>query len=995
MSEPYASIGYVPRLGSGVAFVARNAELVQLTTALRRAHDGAASAVVISGEAGVGKSRLLSEFGSYAEADGALVLLGRCLGVGDAGLPYLPFTEVFEQLRMSQPESVAAWPVLAGLTGVGSLADLPSRLPADDGGSSKLGQLRLFDAVLGALTELATDRTVVLAIEDMHWADPSTRDLVSFLLSRIGRQRLLVVATYRSDDLHRQHPLRPLLAELVRLPVVERLDLRPFAPDDARVFVRALAEDALDDDAVSRVAERSEGNAFFAEELLAAAAVRADGIPTALADVLLSRVEQLGSTAQRAVRATSVSGWRHVRHETLAGVLGVEHDELDAAMREAVQHHILVPSESHADAYAFRHALLREAVYADLLPGERVRLHTAYAKLATENPDPRAAEYLAFHSLHSNDLATALSASVRAADYAMTIGALGAELEHVEQALELWDAVDDAEVRSGISELELLRKAAYVAAAAGHPERGLAYARAAVARAEETSDPVHRADVRRQLSEALLANGRFEEARDTIKQAWQLVERAEPSKERARVLAVLARCAGSDTGESRAYAEAAISDARAAHSASAQADALITLAYTDLREGRADESCSLLVRAGEKAAEAGAHEVELRARFNLCTNEYELGRLDRAANVADDGVARAIEVGLTWSPYGRSLRWMQVMAHYARGDWDRAAAAATPPNEQVSDTISALIAAAGGLIQAGRGQFGAANRMFAKVRPEWPHDDQIAQLAGVAGAEIACWQGQPTAAMHIIDEALDTVRKQSNTEWPLAGIRMATLAVGAAADLAAQSRHRQDARAESDAVGKGLRYAEFAERTAEHGVPRTATLGPEGLAWLARCRAERSRLLTENDPAVWRDVIAAFDYGEIYPQSLARWRLADVLATTGDRAGAAAELAAALEVADRLCAEPLAAACRALANRARLGLGGPVTPVSDTLTPREAAVLSLVAAGRTNRQIGEELFISEKTVSVHVSRVMAKLGAGSRTEAVSIAYQRGLLSQPR
>ncbi|HEX6338240.1 MAG TPA: AAA family ATPase [Jiangellaceae bacterium] len=992
MSDPYASIGHVPRLGSGVAFVARNTELEQLAAALRRADDGAAGALLLSGEAGVGKSRLLSEFSSRAETDGALVLLGRCLGVGDAGLPYLPFTEIFERLQATHPQAVAAWPVLAGLAGVGGLSELPSPAPADDGGS-KLGQLRLFDAVLGALTDIAADQTVVLAIEDLHWADPSTRDLLSFLLSRVGRQRLLVVATYRSDDLHRQHPLRPLLAELVRLPVVERLDLKPFDHDDARTFVRALADETLDDDAVDRVAERSEGNAFFAEELLAAA-TQAGGIPTALADVLLSRVEQLGAAAQRVVRAISVTGWRHVRHATLAGVLGMEYDELDLALREAIAHHILVPSDSFADAYTFRHALLREALYADLLPGERVRLHTAYAKLAAENPDPRAAEYLAFHSLHSNDLGTALPASVRAADYAMSVGALSDEFRHVEQALELWDAVDDAEARAGMSELALLRKAAYVSAAAGHPERGLAYARAAAEHAETASDPVERADTNRQLAEALLADGRFDAAYDAIKEAWRLVENTEPSKVRARVLAALARCVQRDIHASRAYAEAAIADARTAGSASAQADALITLAYTDLREGRADQACDLLVRAGEKAAEAGAHEVELRARFNLCTNEYELGRLDRAAKAADEGVARASEVGLTWSPFGRSLRWMQVMSLYARGDWDRAASAATPPDEQVSDTISALIAAAGGLIQAGRGQFDAAKRMFAKVRPEWPHDDQIAQLSGVAGAEIACWEGDPAAAMQLIDEALDTVRKQSSSEWPLAGIRMATLALGAAADSAAQARHRHDSRVEHDAVDRGLRYAEFAESTAEHGVPRTATLGPEGLAWLARCRAERSRLLAENDPAPWREVIEAYGYGEIYPQALARWRLADVLATTGDRAGAATELAAALEVADRLCAEPLADACRSLANRARLGLAGTTAPATDTLTPREAAVLKLVAAGRTNRQIGEELFISEKTVSVHVSRVMAKLEAASRTEAVSVAYQRGLLTRP-
>ena len=233
----------------------------------------------------------------------------------------------------------------------------------------------------------------------------------------------------------------------------------------------------------------------------------------------------------------------------------------------------------------------------------------------------------------------------------------------------------------------------------------------------------------------LLTDGRFDEANDAIKEAWRLVENTEPSKVRARVLAVLARCVQNDIHESRAYAEAAIADARTAGSASAQADALITLAYTDLREGRADEACDLLVRAAGKAAEAGAHEVELRAKFDLCVNEYELGRLDRAATAADDGVARATEVGLTWSPFGRALRWMQVMAHYARGDWDRAAAAATPPDEQVSDTISALIAAAGGLIQAGRGQFDAAKRMFAKVRPESTRVIDLVQFTDAAAID--------------------------------------------------------------------------------------------------------------------------------------------------------------------------------------------------------------------------------------------------------------------
>ncbi len=987
LSEGYASIGIVPRLGTGVPFTARSAESAQLRTALDRARGGTGTAVLLSGDAGVGKSRLLTEFTAEAEAAGVHVLLGRCVSVGEAGLPYLPFKEVVEQLGRLRPDLVDARPALSSL--IGRTAATASR----SGEENDLGQLQLFDAMFTVLAELSDDAPVVLAIEDLHWSDASSRDLLSFLVSRLSGQRLLVVATYRSDDLHRQHPLRPLLAELVRLPAVERLDLAPFAPADALAFVASLADGGTDAELLADVAARSEGNAFFAEELVAASATgSAAGIPTALADVLLARVETLSQTAQRVAGAISVTGRRHVRHAAVRTVVDLPDDELDAALREALQHHILVTDDQ--GGYTFRHALLREAVYADLLPGERVRLHAAYARRIVELKQDELSGALAYHSLRSNDLPAALAASVKAADDAMRVGALAAELRHVEQALELWPAVDDAAAHAGIDELALTRKAAYVAGAAGHPERALAYAQAALVLADHDPDPVTRADVRRQLTETLLATNRWAEAGQTIDDAWALVEPEPPSRTRAWVLALRARTrVGTEAELSRSSAEQAIADARASGSVSAESDALITLAFDDLRSGAVEDACALFEQARQNAIRVGAANVELRASFNLVTTRYEQGRLDDAVAIADAGIARAVELGVTWSMYGLELRWLGAMVHYAHGSWDEALAGASPPGEQVSDTITALLAASAAIIKVGRGRFAEAQRDLTRIRQEWHRDSQIAQLSGVAGIEMAGWQGRHDDAVRFADEAIASMRKGDDDRWPLGSIRLAVLALGSLADVARRARLEHDAEAEAAAVAEGQRFGELARLTAQHGIPRTDQLGPEGLAWLARLDAEESRLAGGTDPAPWRAVVEAFGYGEVYPVALGRWRLAEALIATGDRDAATAELAAALETADRLGAEPLAAGVRDLARRAHVALPGAALPVSGLLTPRELAVLELVARGYTNRKVGEELFISEKTVSVHLSRVMTKLGAASRTEAVSIAHQRGLLAE--
>ncbi|GAA2781526.1 helix-turn-helix transcriptional regulator [Crossiella cryophila] len=991
MSDGYATIQDVARLGSGIPLVARGAQLRQLRAALRQASKGAASAVLVAGDAGVGKSRLLAELSELAAAEGALVLTGRCLDVGEGGLPYLPFVEALGLLREGHLDALRAHPALAKL--------LPEVLPEHvvpfDPRRTELdmSQLQMFDAVHALLAELAADRTLVLALEDLHWADGSTRHLLSFLLSRLRAGRLLVVATYRSDDLHRRHPLRPLLAELVRLPAVERLELSPFTSTDARTFVRRLSDGTIAEDKIAQIAERSEGNAFFAEELIAACADRDDRVPIGLADVLLARIERLAQATQQIIRVASVSG-RRVTDARLRTVSGLPDAEIEAALREAVTHHVLLYKDDN-HAYVFRHALLREAVYADLLPGERVRLHAGYARfLAAKDGKRGVAAELAHHSLESHALPQALAASVAAAREAMEARAPAKALRHLEQAMKLWGAVPDPEQVSGGDELRLVHKAMYTASLAGEDDRALAYGRTAVQMAEEIGNPVRSAEVQRKYVQTLLAlEGKRDKAVQVIERAWQLVADQPASPTRAWVQAMRARVAMSadeqSYGLAREYADGALADAKASGSIGAEMDALTSLSVILERGGHPEEAVRRLGEAVDRAAAAGAHSVELRAWFNLAVTHYERGLLTQALDAAASGRRRAGATGLEWSPYGTELRVLNILLHYVAGDWDAATEAADQGVCSVPDIASARLTAISLFTLVGRGQYDTVAELVARLRPEWHKDWDIAVMAAACAADAQLWQGRPDKALEWIDEALSVAERHRE----LAVIRIGALGLAAHAELAAKARHKKDATAETRHLDAGERLLAQVRRATTSARPRSGELGPEGLAWLARAEAEAARVRAEDTPGHWHRVVEAFGYGHTYEQTLARHRLAAAQLTAGDKPAAEATLTQAAEAAAAMGATPLQDALAALARRARLNLAAPATArdTIDPFTPRERAVLSLVARGHTNRQVGAELYISEKTVSVHLSRVMAKLGAASRTEAVTKAHERALL----
>jgi DNA-binding CsgD family transcriptional regulator len=984
----------VPRLGSQAPLVGRAVEFGRLTAVLDRARAGEPAAVLLAGDAGVGKTRLLGELASWATSAGFTVLVGHCVDLGVAGLPYLPFAEALQQLTDPQSEptvDLSSRPALARLLprpGAGVVADVPS---------GDFGQLQLFDAVAGLLAELSAERPLLLIIEDLHWADQSTRDLLAFLLTRLRSERLAIVASYRADDLHRRHPLRPLLGELVRLPAVERVDVRPFNAAEMADYLRVLHGSPLPRRAVRRIYDRSEGNAFFAEELLAAGLDRdSESLPTGLADVLLTRLEQLPPAVQTVARAASVAG-RRVGYALLANVAQLPDVDPDEALREAVTRHVLVPEGR--ETYAFRHALLQEAVYADLLPGERGRLHAAYATALAGGVDhgvgTSPAAELAYHSLESHDLPGALAASVRAAAEASELHAPAEALRQYEQALQLWAAVPTAPELTGLDLFELGLRAAAAASACGQFARAVALTRAVAKLVDPATEPFRAAHVRQRLANHLLADDSPDEALEAATAALALVPAEPPSAERAWAAAVSARAALNldDYEEGRRFGDHAVAVARALGLAEVEADALATLAVLAEYEGNPDDAASRLAAARDQAAAGGDRAIELRASYNLAATRFYQGRLEVARELIDDGVGRADRYGLDRSAYGFELRVLQIIVRYMTGDWDGSLRSAEM-TDGMPEPLAALLNAAALYVEVGRDLPTTADRL--RHAADYQHcEPQIAALVGGCGGDLRLWQGDRVGARAAVDVAIEKVGKAWG-KYQIGSIWLAAIGLAAEADRAAEARLTGDTMTVEAAVAAGAALAEHARTAARAGRPRAGALGPEGRAWLARVEAEMSRLSGANDPQLWRAAVSEFDFGYEYEIARCRWRLAEALLADGsDAARSEASEAARLayRAADRLGAVPLRTAVEAVVRRGRLDAGLPTRISADVLlTPRERDVLALLAAGRTNRQIGRELFISEKTASVHVSNILGKLGASGRAEAVSLAHRRGLLS---
>jgi DNA-binding CsgD family transcriptional regulator len=977
--------------------VGRDAELARLRGLLHDAAAGRAVTGLVSGDAGIGKSRLVAEVMQIAERDGFTVLCGQCAEIGDS-VPYLPFADAF---RAAPPHVEAAIKTRPAL----------SRLLPDGGEQAEgadwagLARQQMFGGVLSLLSELAAGSPVLLVIEDLHWADATTRHLVTFLARMLHRESVAIIGTYRTDDLHRRHPLRGVIAELIRLPMVALVELGPLPVAAlAEILSNALnAPFPLSAAALNSLVERAEGNAYYAEELLTASSCTegTDGtLPTGLAELLLSRVERVSDAAQQVLRAAAVAGGS-AADDLVRAASGLPDDAYEAAVREAAGHQLLAPDGP--DGYRFRHALLREAVYGNLMPGERTRLHARLASLLADVPG--AAAELAHHSMASHDIPGAFTASVRAGIEAERIGAPAEAHRHYNMALELWVRVAGAERLAGMTRGKLGLKSALAAAASGDVPRAvhlLRHIRDWVPReAGDTKNTELRCRIGERLAYHLLQSENtqwYAEALDVAGATVRETLDEPPTWYRARAMATyaIALMAAHRYDDARDWASRAREAARAAGpaSASVEADALATTGQLALRTGSSGEAIGMFTAAIEQAGAAGAVSVRLRAVYQLAAEHLARGELVEAGRLAHRGVEWADAEGLGLAPFGLELQHLHFQAHFAEGRWDATQELADGFPVLVTRQSEAVLSAMALFIDVARGNPTVAERRT-WLEPFWD-DVFVAYIARGILAEHALWQGDCASALAEAEAAIDA------DAWPAHSpsvIRVTAIALAARAGRAAQLRAAGDAAGADAEAAAGVALLAVARDGARYPARPKAVLGPEGRGWLARCEAEYARLTGMNSPDAWQRVLAEFGPGYVYETARTQWRLAEALVEAGRRDEAVAVWRAARDTASQLRAAPLGAALDDLARRARLDPGngnrgghgngsGGRNPLA-ALTGREREVLTLLAKGMSNREIAAVLFITPKTASVHVSNILGKLGAASRTEAAAIAYREG------
>lgn len=1000
--------------------IGRESDLGALRDELRAVEQvGGLRAVVVGGEAGIGKSRLLAEF--LAEAEGsATVLLGRCVDLGNDGAPYAPFASILRRLiELRGLDTVLA----AAGHGAGVLPVLLPELADDSAVPARTGAERLYELVTVLFETLSADRPLVLAVEDIHWADSATLELLRFLVRMAERGRILVLLSYRSDEVGRGHPLRSYLAELERTRRLTRWELSRLGRDQVEALIARLLGCEPDAATVERVYEMSEGVPFFVEELIGIdGLVTGEDLPETLRELLLARFEKLSEPAQQLLRLVSAGGVC-VDHELLSAVFEGTADQLDAAAREAVVANVLAADTTE---YTFRHALVREAIHADLLPGERSRYHRRFAEALEAGPQ-RSATQLSTHWLAAHDLRRAFISSLEAMEEARRSYAYATAAAMGDRALELWDSVPDAaELGRGAlgitSRTELLARTASALRNAGDNERALATVNAALDSAVELP-PARYARLLRDKAQYLMNLNRpgvielLQQALEAVPpgslppadglRPQLLTELAARYMLAARfdeAIALTTRAIDEVGGAQEVGSAQAVGGAESAGGA----EALLSVAHNIrgsslVAAGSVDRGLAELDEAGRLAERDPA--ASLRYAVNASDAMNTLGRYEEAVALAERGAREARARGVERTS-GVILSSNAVEPLLALGQLDRAEAMLDPALAlDPPPSFRAHLQRMKLWLTLWRGDLHSAENLLRRwhgglrtlgeleVQSELGVARLVAELAIARGDHLGAW------------EATAPVRAQAHPRLPASDLPVLAAAARALADGAFRTSRTAPA---ADGEGQAAERDVVAEVARLDQVLAAIETWPTAVVWGPVIRAELATALAAagaadadtrdgvgavRDPALFDAARAAWDTAvaatatplapvHLHPYALVR--AARVARAAGD-SGAVEQLAGAARAeADRRGFGLMSDAATALASsripRAAHGTGG-VGPGAP-LTEREEQVLALIEQGLSNKQIGEALFISAKTASVHVSSILRKVGASSRTEAV-------------
>ncbi len=999
------TIGRVAR-GSSPILVGRDDELRRLRDALASARTGDRPVILVSGEAGIGKSRLLTEFARSVRDDPpgewpTDVLWGSCVDVGES-LAYLPVLEVLTAAGdLDRTAAAEASDLRRAFGGA-------SEPRSDDGiASGSSGRALQFQRLRDLLVSLAAERDIVIIIDDLHWADRSTLDVVSFLARRLAGTGALLLVAYRSDELHRRHPMKPILADLERHAVADHVRLEPLDRDAVAAQVAAILDREPGVARLDRIVDLADGNPFHVEELLSLGEDRR--LPPVLREVLDARLDRLGDST-RAILGEAAAIGRDVDPALLTVVSGAPDDEVTTGILEAVDARIL--ESVAAQRYRFRHALLREAVYDELAPTVRMATHRRIAEALRDHPtlaDPRpnvAVADLARHWLAARAEVEAFTATLEAARSARLALAWAEARAANEEALALWDRLPDPVTLAGSARSVILEETSDLAWYEGDTRGALAFNQRAQAEPDVAGDALRLGRLAIAESWYLSELGSTVASGEAAGRAMTLIPGSPPSAARATALVTMGTRMSREGQTRRAIdlLEEAI----------AMWDGLATVG--DDRRGRLDAAAGLgfvafeWAQMGEEVRPSAAAE-SLAGRsvaddpgvfYAVSTTVpwvwVVLGRNTRAVEAADRYLDEATTLGLD---SGGGLWYLapRCFAEFWLGRWDDAI-----------DTISRAgayrwgfdpmvqLRAIGAQIAAGRGD-AMKGRTLAAEAIEIAATGYVEHrmTARVAAAWVELVADQPAAAVDQVRSAWGEIDHDQGVWFNSHAV---WIGLWACADLAETSRARGDAVGHAVAQAFGADLVGIADRIIERR--RGADPGGAPGPMLDMALAEAARLDNRHDPQTWAGLGGRFDeVGDVPRAALARLRQADaILRLGGDAKTATAVLGRVLAHAETMGATWFRDRALALARASRLDLDRSSPRLSDPgnlrvpdpwgLSEREREVLALLAAGRTNRQIGAALFISDKTASVHVTHILDKMGVSSRTEAALLAVHAGV-----